>query len=120
MITSFVYDAGLEYQKQTQAGPKKTVNNIRPVRLAELVQQYEQLRQYAMAGEGPCCGWGLVRLLRWGMAAWIQAQLRRPASGDLDANLAGNQRAPYAECDWVLALAALVTSQRECREVRHG
>jgi hypothetical protein len=73
-----------------------------------------------MAGEGSCCGWGLVRLLRWGMAAWIQAQLTPPVSGDLSTGRASNQRTPYPERDWVLALTALVTSQRERREVRHG
>lgn len=98
----------------------KTVGDVEPARLAELVRQYEQLRQYAITGEGPGCGWGLVRLLRWGMAAWIQAQLTPPASVDRSASLVANQRAPYAEREWVLALAALVTCQGERREVGHG
>jgi hypothetical protein len=54
------------------------------------------------------------------MAAWIQAQLTPPASGDRSTGRASSQHTPYPEHDWVLALAALVTSQRERREVRHG
>jgi hypothetical protein len=71
-------------------------------------------------GEGPCCGWGLVRLLRWGMAAWIQAQLIPPTPDDARTSQTDSRNAPAIERDWVLALAAFVMSQNECREVGHG
>jgi hypothetical protein len=72
-----------------------------------------------VAGEETGYGWGLLKLLRWGMAAWIQAQLTQPASGGVGASLTGHQPAPASESDWVLALAALVMSQCERREVGH-
>lgn len=61
----------------------------------------------------------MVRLLRWGMAVWIQAQLTKPEPGGVRANRTDNQYVPATERDWVLALAALVVNQRERREVGH-
>jgi len=62
-----------------------------------------------------------VTLLRSGMATWLQALMARPRLGE-PAPSHPLQTLPVAaaERDWVLALAALVLSPTDQREVRHG
>lgn len=88
---------------------------------AELVQQYEALRQYALNPVGVCPSGGLMVLLRSGMATWIRSQLARP---QLSEPTLSHPLQPHCVTtvhrDWVLALAALVLGQSDHREVRHG
>lgn len=90
-----------------------------PSQAAEVCQQYELLRQHALAPNAVDGGWGLVILLRQGLAAWMEAWAAQPPL--VLGPVPGTPPGPAGQDrDWVLALAALVLGDLGATEVRHG
>ena len=101
--------------------PKTALATIRPECAADWLQQYERLRDSALNPVGLSEGWGLVTLLRSGLAAWLQA-LRAQSQMDEPAPAQPSQTRPVSadEREWVLSLTVLVLGRSDRREVRHG
>jgi hypothetical protein len=90
-------------------------------RAADWLNQYECLRDSALNPVCPGEGWGLVTLLRSGLAAWLQALMAQSQRGE-PAPAQRPQTGPVAtaEREWVLSLTALVLGRTDQGEVRHG
>ena len=86
------------------------------------MQQYELLRDQALTPTGLSTGWGLVILLRSGMATWLQALLTESQRTEPAPSKPIEPRrvAALDERDWVLALTAVVRGAASQREARHG
>ena len=90
------------------------------VRSEEMVSRYEELRMSALSNRGmiPPSRWGLVLLVRQGMASWMTAQLTsglEPPRGDGRARLDTSARYEIRQSDLVMFLTELVLSR--CREL---